>query len=358
MVPMMVGMLTLSIISGQLISRTGRYKVFPVVGTGVMTLGLWSLSKLDAQTTTRTAALLMLVLGVGLGMVMQVLVIAVQNAVDYRDLGVATSGTTLFRLIGGSLGTAVLGAVFANHLASGLAQIDPRAMAEAGLSSPVLSIQVLATLPIEVRDQYARAFTSSVDAVFFFAAVVSALGFVMIWLLPERPLRATVAAAAADTGNEAAEAFGRASDEDGGREQLHRAFVELADRDVQRAHIATVVARAGETLSPLAAWMLVQIDRNPQADPIELGHRRHIAPDRIRGALEELDDRELIAIASSYPLRLVVTSRGCAILEKLVQARREHLEDLAADWDPAHQPDAAEYLRLVVRNSIPDVNDE
>jgi len=101
MVPMMGGMLVTSIMSGQLISRTGRYKIFPVLGTAVMTVGLFLLSRLTPESTNATASLLMLILGVGLGMVMQVLVIAVQNDVDYRDLGVATSGATLFRLIGG-----------------------------------------------------------------------------------------------------------------------------------------------------------------------------------------------------------------------------------------------------------------
>src|SRR5690606_34908321 len=106
MVPMMGGMLFTSILSGQLISRWGRYRIFPILGTAVMALGLFLLSRMDAYTTVLAASIDMMVLGLGLGMVMQVLVIAVQNSVDYRDLGVATSGATLFRLIGGSLGTA------------------------------------------------------------------------------------------------------------------------------------------------------------------------------------------------------------------------------------------------------------
>src|SRR5690606_12605778 len=109
MLPMMAGMLLTSIVSGQLISRRGRYKVFPVAGTAVMTVGLFLLSRMTAATSVAAASVNMLVLGLGLGMVTQVLVIAVQNAVDYRDLGVATSGASLFRMIGGSVGTAVFG---------------------------------------------------------------------------------------------------------------------------------------------------------------------------------------------------------------------------------------------------------
>src|SRR2546423_4999868 len=115
-VAMMGGKVVTSIGSGQLIDRTGRCKVFPLLGSAVMTIGLFLLSRLTPETSNTSASLLMLVLGVGLGMVMQVLVIAVQNDVDYRDLGVATSGATLFRLIGGSLGTAILGALFAGRL--------------------------------------------------------------------------------------------------------------------------------------------------------------------------------------------------------------------------------------------------
>ncbi len=346
MVPMMVGMLTMSILSGQRISRTGRYKIYPVIGTAVMTVGLGLLSRIGPSTSMLVASLLMLVLGLGLGMVMQVLVIAVQNAVEYRDLGVATSGATLFRLIGGSLGTALLGAVFSSRVAS---VMGGSAGAEA------LNTQALASMSDLVRLQYASALTSAVDAVFLVASMVSAVGFALIWFMPERPLRATLAASAGDAGNEAGEAFARPADEASARDQLRGAFMTLADRDIQRSHIAHIVARAGETLSPLSAWLLVQFERHPGEDPVERGARHGIAEERVRGAVEELDERELVAIAAVSPMRVVLTSRGCEVLERLVQARREHLEDLAADWDPAHQPDAAEYLRDVVRATIPDV---
>ena len=116
----MGGLLVSSIVSGQIITRTGRYKAFPIAGTAVAALGLCLLSSLDASTSSGVAALHMLILGLGLGMVMQVLVLAVQNAVPYEMLGVATSGATLFRSIGGSLGTAVLGAMFTAKLTAEL----------------------------------------------------------------------------------------------------------------------------------------------------------------------------------------------------------------------------------------------
>ena len=107
-----------SIGSGQLVSRWGRYKVFPVVGTFLMIVGLLLMSRIGLSTGEWTIAGYLFVFGVGLGLVMQILVVAVQNAVAYEQLGTATSGATFFRMIGGSFGTAVFGAIFANLLAT------------------------------------------------------------------------------------------------------------------------------------------------------------------------------------------------------------------------------------------------
>jgi MFS family permease len=117
----MAGVVATSVVGGRIISRFGRYRPFPIIGTAVMTVGLGLLATLGVGTATWTACLYMLVLGTGLGFVMQVLVLAVQNAVDYRDLGVATSGTTLFRSIGGSVGVSLFGAIFTAALTANLA---------------------------------------------------------------------------------------------------------------------------------------------------------------------------------------------------------------------------------------------
>ena len=199
MIPMMAGMLVTSIVSGQLISRTGRYRAFPIIGTGVMAGALLLLSRMRVDTSATAITVMMLLLGLGMGMVMQVLVIAVQNAVEHRDLGAATSGTSLFRSIGGSVGTAILGAVFAASLGSG---IDARAPAGAG-DTRVPSLQALAALPPEERAVYAEAFTKSTDTVFLVASVVGAIGFAVTWLIPERPLRDTLPAPSGHIGQDA-----------------------------------------------------------------------------------------------------------------------------------------------------------
>ncbi|HJP85602.1 MAG TPA: MFS transporter [Gemmatimonadaceae bacterium] len=352
MLPMMAGMLVTSIGSGQLISRTGRYKVFPVLGTIVMTTGLYLLSRMSPTSTTLTASMLILILGVGLGMVMQVLVIAVQNAVNYEDLGVATSGATLFRLIGGSLGTAILGAIFASQLTNNLAKLLPSA---AGAAHNI-TVQAVLQMPPAARSTYAQAFTSSLNVMFFVAAMVCAVGFLLTWLLPERPLRATVAAAARDTGNEAGEAFARPSDVDAVASRLYAVLSAMADRDVQRAHIEQIIARAGESLTPLAAWLLVKVEEQPEVSPHDLAYARGINPLSAQAALEELRRRGFVTVPRSDSTKhSELTSAGCEVLERLVEARRAHLEELAEEWDPTHDNDAANYLRKAVRDLVPDV---
>ena len=204
MVPMMGGMLTTSIVSGQIISRRGRYKVFPIAGTITTSAGLLLLSRMTEHTTRSQAALFMLVLGLGMGMTMQVLVLAVQNAVDHRDVGVATSGATLFRFIGGSIGTAVLGAIFASRLASNLASTFPP-------GSPArasgVNLQVLASLPPPARAAFVTAFAGSIQAIFSIAFWVASVGVIVSLLIPEKPLRATVAAHASNVGEEIGDGF-------------------------------------------------------------------------------------------------------------------------------------------------------
>ncbi len=348
MLPMMGGMLTTSILSGQLISRLGRFRIFPIVGTAVMTVGLVTLSRLTPESSVTSAAVRVLILGAGLGMVMQVLVIAVQNDADYQDLGVATSGATLFRFIGGSLGTAVLGAVFANRFDSLLGALNS---AGAG-GGAGLNLDAIAHLPPGIRARYAAAITGASDRVFLVASVVCALGFLITWLMPERPLRATVASSAGNPGEEAGQAFARPLDVEVVAAQMYAALSRLADRDVQREHIRRIVERAGETVSPLAAWLLVQIDREPSCDPLALGRKHQIDDARVRSAIDELRDRRLIEGNAPH---LSLTVAGCDALTRLIAARRAHLEELAEDWDPERNPEVVGYLKQTAREIVPDV---
>ena len=215
MIPMMGGMLVSSIISGQMISRRGRYKIFPILGTAVMSFGLYLLSTMKPETSITVTSLLMMTLGLGLGMVMQVLVLVAQNSVDFKDLGVATSGATLFRLVGGSVGTAVLGAIFASRLHRALVETLPANIAgAAGSAGANVSPRAIAALPPEVRQLYTASFTESLNFLFLVATFIGLAGFVLSWFLPETPLRETVAARAGDINEEIGEVFPRPGDEE------------------------------------------------------------------------------------------------------------------------------------------------
>ncbi len=326
MVPLMGGTLLTSILSGQLASRTGKYKRFPIIGTAIVTVALFLISRMTADTSTLAASLYMLLLGLGLGFVMQVLIIAVQNAVDYRDLGVATSNAILFRFIGGSLGTALLGAVLAAQL-----HVNQQ------------------------RVGYTEAFVTSLGTVFLVAAAVAFLGFVFALFLPERPLRETIAAATeTDIGGEIAHTFNMPADTDS-RKQLLRGLAVLADRDVRRRYIAAIVNRAKVDLSPTEAWLLVQIEREPQVAVHELGRKGKCDANKVNAATTELLNKSLIeplAVANVYQL----TGAGCQIYNRLVAARREHLAELWPEWSPKKREEVAEILRRLARELIPEAD--
>jgi MFS family permease len=183
--PMMGGLLITSIVSGRLISRFGRYRPFPIVGTAVMSVGMYLLSRLDVGTETLYTAFAMAVLGLGLGMVMQVLVLAVQNSVDYRNMGVATSGALLFRQVGGSIGIALFGAIFTNGLHTQLAdRLPPR------VSIPkTVSPAVVRDLPARLHTVYVDSVAAALHPVFVVATFVALFAFVATWFLRELPLR-------------------------------------------------------------------------------------------------------------------------------------------------------------------------
>jgi MFS family permease len=191
MTPMMLGLLLTGVTSGQLISRYGRYRPFPIMGTAVSMVGLYLLSRLEVSTPTWGAAAYMLILGLGLGMVMQVLVLAAQNAVDYRLLGVATSGVTLARQIGGSIGVSIFGAIFTYRLSHELVQRAPHGVHVPANASPAVVHQ----LPPLIHALYVAAVAAALHPVFLAAAGVMVAAFGLSWLLRDVPLRETAGAA-------------------------------------------------------------------------------------------------------------------------------------------------------------------
>ncbi|MFE1023816.1 MFS transporter [Streptomyces sp. NPDC058818] len=188
MLPMMGGIVGASIISGQMISRTGRYRSHPILGSALSVVGMWLLSGLDADTPRLHYSIWMAVLGAGIGMVMPVLVLAVQNSVRPADLGTATSANNYFRQIGGSVGAAIFGTLFADRLTDALADRVP---AEAGAGLPdaeAITPQLVHSLPPALRDAYIGAYADAMPRIFLYLVPVLVLGLLIAFFLKEKPL--------------------------------------------------------------------------------------------------------------------------------------------------------------------------
>ncbi|MGB2838664.1 MAG: MDR family MFS transporter [Actinomycetes bacterium] len=204
LLPLMAGVLVTSILSGRLITRTGKYKPYPIIGTVLATVGLFMLSQLGGTTPYWQIAMAMVVLGAGLGNLMQVLILAVQNSVEPRDIGTATSGATFFRSIGGSFGTAIFGAVFAARLATEMASVLPAASAGADPTTSMANIQAL---PPELQSEVLGAFASAIDTTFLVAVPIMAVAFILALFVPQVPLRTRDDDAMPDLGEFDAEAL-------------------------------------------------------------------------------------------------------------------------------------------------------
>jgi len=323
MLPLMGGLLIASIGSGQIISRIGRYRIFPILGTAIACIGLYLLSGIDSDIGAATMALYMAILGFGLGLVMQVLVLAVQNAVSYGELGVATSGATLFRSIGGSMGTAILGAIFANRLATELAAKLPAGSPPGAGSGHIDPAQIQA-LPDLVRAGYIDAFTSSLTTVFLAASAVVAFAFILAWLIPEKPLRKTVET----QGIGEAFASPRSSSS---LDEAVRELTVLIGREKTRDLIQQVADRSGLGLSVGETWLMGRMRRGEALDPETLAQKHSIDPGRLRIAREGLIAKGLVTAGDE---REELTEAGRSELIRLGEARLEVLEGLVDDWSP------------------------
>lgn len=185
MSPMMGGLFVMSIATGRIISKIGKYRVFPIIGTALVGIAMMLLAHLAIDTPVERMYLYLGLLGCGLGMVMQVLILAVQNAVEFRHMGVATSGATLFRSIGGSVGVAAFGAVFSNGLQTRLEKV---LTPDVELPKP-LTPDVIRHLPPALHADYLNAFAGALHTVYFLAACVVVFAFALAWLLQDIPLR-------------------------------------------------------------------------------------------------------------------------------------------------------------------------
>ncbi|WP_078878311.1 MDR family MFS transporter [Streptomyces sp. NBRC 110035] len=331
MLPMVAGTLLASTSSGQIVSRTGRWKVFPIAGTGLIAVGLLLLHQLDENSPTIVMSAFFFVFGLGIGLVIQVLVLIVQNAVSYRDLGVATSGATFFRSIGASFGVAVFGMIFTNGLDDKLtaafrgAQLPPGVSADALESDP----RGIGDLPAALRPEVVHAYASAITDVFLYAVPVVLAGFVLSWFLKEDRLRASV------TAPDGTETLASNPVERSSYDEVCRALSLLGTREGRRDIYRKTTARAGYDLLPATSWLLLRIRRHGSVEPALLAER---SPVPLGIVLEAARQAEVRHLARREGLGLVLTDEGFEAAEKLARAREESLAELLGDWWGPERP--------------------
>jgi EmrB/QacA subfamily drug resistance transporter len=280
--PMVVGLLIASVFSGNVVSKTGQYRYFPVAGSLVMGLGLYLMSLMGPQTGAWLESLYMFVLGTGIGLCMQVLTIAVQNTVDYADLGTATSGVTFFRTLGSSFGTAVFGTIYTNalkpNLSDGIAAaargggVDPGTLARAATSP-----EGVHRLPSGVAAPIIDAYADTLQTVFLWTVPVAAVGFVVSLFLKQVELRDSARQGSTDLGE------GFASPRGADSQRLLEAAVGkiIAGTDLNTAR--RIMAGSDTRLDIAGAWAVMQVELLTRL----VGHaglgliaaRRHMPPE-------------------------------------------------------------------------------
>ncbi|MFE9433281.1 MDR family MFS transporter [Streptomyces sp. NPDC006640] len=280
--PLVVGLLIASIFSGNVVSKTGQYRIFPIVGSLVMALGLYLMSLMGPDTGTWLESLYMFVLGTGIGLSMQVLTIAVQNTVEYTDLGTATSGVTFFRTLGSSFGTAVFGTIYTNALKPNLAD-GVRSAAEAGAVSPAVvaraaqSPEALHRLPARTARPVIEAYADTIHTVFLWTVPVALLGFVVALFLKQVELRDSARLGSTDMGEGFASPAGTDS------QRVLEASVGKIIGGTEMATARRIVAESDTRLDVAGAWAVMQVELFSRmvghANLNLIAGRRHLPPE-------------------------------------------------------------------------------
>ncbi|MFG2559751.1 DHA2 family efflux MFS transporter permease subunit [Streptomyces sp. NPDC048496] len=331
MLPMVLGLLLTSTVSGQIVSRTGRWKVFPILGTGITAIGLQLLHRLTEYSSTWQMSAYFFVFGAGLGLVMQVLVLVVQNAVTYEDLGVATSGATFFRSIGASFGVAVFGTIFTNRLTGKLGAALSGITLPPGIDAGRLAAdpRAIPQLPPALRAPVIHAYSTSITDVFVYAAPVVLVAFVIAWFLKEDRLRGSV------TAPDSTETLASNPVERSSYDECARALSVLATREGRRDVYVRITERAGYDLLPAAGWMLLRIKRHGAVEPALLADATPVPVRVISDAARQLEERGL---ARREGVQLVLTDGGSEAVVKLAEAREGLLAELLGDWWGPERP--------------------
>ncbi|MCX4582435.1 MFS transporter [Streptomyces sp. NBC_01481] len=339
MLPMVLGMLIASTASGQIVSRTGRWKIFPIAGTGITAVGLFLLHQLDVSSSTWEMSTYFFVFGAGLGLVMQVLVLVVQNSVGYEDLGVATSGATFFRSIGASFGVSIFGTIFTSRLGDKLSGALAGQSVPSGTGPGQLAAdpRAIAELPPALRPSVLQAYASSITDVFLYAVPVVVLAFLVSWFLKEDKLRGSV------TAPDPSETLASNPVERSSHEEVARALSVLGSREGRQRIYEKITAKAGYDMLPAASWLLLRIRRHGMVQPALLADT---TPVPLRTITEAARQVEVRGLARREGLQLLLTDRGDEVAVRLAQAREESLAELLGDWwGPERPTDLVQLVR-------------
>ncbi|MBT1102035.1 MFS transporter [Streptomyces sp. Tu10] len=331
MLPMVFGLLITSTGSGQIVSRTGRWKVFPILGTAITAVGLLLLHQLDENSSTWLMSAYFFVFGAGLGLVMQVLVLVAQNSVSYQDLGVATSGVTFFRSIGSAFGVAIFGTIFANRLTGQLTDALAGQSLPMGVDAGRLAAdpRAIGQLPADLRPSVLGAYSTSITDVFLYAVPVVLLAFVLAWFLREDKLRGSV------TAPDTSQTLASNPVERSSYDECARALSVLATREGRREIYEKITARAGYDLLPAASWLLLRIKRHGTVEPARLAETAPVPLHVITDAARQVEERGL---ARREGLQMILTDTGAEAVVRLSQAREDSLAELLGDWWGPERP--------------------
>ena len=337
LLPMVLGLLLTSIGSGQLISRFGRYKLFPIIGTALLVLALFLLSHLSEHTSSLVMNTYFFILGLSLGLILQVLVIAVQNSSPYADLGAATSGVTFFRSIGGAFGTAICGSVFSNRLAFELVHnlAGVRLPAGFNIAAARANPALLKRLPAGARAAVLHSYADSIDRIFLFALPVAAVAFVLSWFLREVPLRQTAGAA------DLSEGLGAGSAQRTSVQEIERALLRLADGDMRHQGYERIAQLAGIGVPGGSCWVLARLAKHGNVAGVDLAREAGVSVEYGRPYVDKLVEKGMVRREDGI---LVLTPAGSAAADRVCAARREGLERLLSGWSPEQHADLAQML--------------
>jgi DNA-binding MarR family transcriptional regulator len=312
-----------------------------------MSVGLFLLSRIGVSTGALALSLAMVVLGLGIGMVLQVLVIAVQNAVGYQDLGVATAGTTFFRSIGASFGVAIFGAIFSDTLIGNIRHALGHVTLPSGFSpTGGVSPAQLNALPAPVRHVLVVGYAHSLQTVFLVAVPIALVAFALTWMLPEVPLRRTTAVTdPADTLAPTSIPHTSSS-----RDEIARALSVLARGENQQDIYRWLVTEAALDLTPAACWLLLRIDDHEGRSAAQLADHLHVPQAAVVRFGAELAGRGLLELrgdggGGDQPTFFLTVS-GRAALDRLGAARRKGLAELLGGWSPEEHD---EVVQMVAR---------